>query len=150
MGIIVSALMQAARSQSITQRKPHGSIMHKYAFAIGHGIEIHLCDGWWVSILKWYLFLTLRTHASLSTARAHASDPESIKLYFDLLEETLVENELMSRPGQIYNMNETGLPLDPKPPKTVGTKKAIASTSGDKSQITAVGCVMQLARPYLL
>ena len=108
------------------------------------GIEIHLSDGWWVSFLKRYPFLTLRTPASLSTARARASDPESIKLYFDLLEETLVENELMSRPGQIYNMDETGLPLDPKPPKTVhvkGTKKAIASTSGDKSQITAVGCV---------
>ena len=41
-------------------------------------------------------------------------------------------------------MDETGLPLDPKPLETVqlkGTKNALSCTSGGKSQITAVGCV---------
>ena len=77
-------------------------------------------------------------------ARALASDPSVLQVYFDLLEETLAENELTERPGQIYNMDETGLPSDPKPLKTVqlkGTKNALACTSGGKSQITAVGCV---------
>lgn len=108
------------------------------------GIEVHVSDGWWVSFLKRHPSLTLRSPASVSTARALASDPSVLQVYFDLLEETLAENELTERPGQVYNMDETGLPLDPKPLKTVqlkGTKNALAYTSGGKSQITAVGCV---------
>lgn len=108
------------------------------------GIEIRVTDGWWASFLKRHPSLSLRTPASVSTVRAAASDPNALEVYFDLLEETLDENELHSSPGQIYNMDETGLPLDPKPPKTVhrkGTRNAVACTSGGKSQITAVGCV---------
>ena len=36
--------------------------------------------------------------------------------YYDLLEVTLKENNLEDCPGQIYNMDETGIPLDPRPP----------------------------------
>ena len=108
------------------------------------GIEVRISDGWWASFHKRHPSLSLRTPASVSTTRAAASDPSSLEVYFDLLEETLDENELQSSPGQIYNMDETGLPLDPKPPKTVhlkGAKNAVACTSGGKSQITSVGCV---------
>ena len=44
----------------------------------------------------------------------------------------------------MYNMDETGFPLDHKPLKTVqpkGTKNVLFCTSGGKAQITAVGCV---------
>ena len=80
----------------------------------------------------------------MSASRALASDPNVLEVSFDLLEETLTENELTNRPGQVYNMDETGFPLDPKPLKTVqpkGTKNALFCTSGGKAQITAVGCV---------
>ena len=108
------------------------------------GIQVHVSDGWWVSFLKRHPLLTLRNPSSVSTTRALASDPSVLEVYFDLLEEALQENDLMDKPGQIYNMDETGLPLDPKPPRTVhlkGSKRALACTSGGKSQITAVGCV---------
>ena len=108
------------------------------------GIEIRISDGWWVSFLKRHPFLTLRSASSVSTTRSLASDPSILECYFDLLEETLAENDLVGKPGQIYNMDESGFPLDPKPPKTIhqkGTRKALVCTSGGKAQITAVGCV---------
>ena len=66
-----------------------------------------------------------------------------ISRYFDLLEETLIENNLIEKPCNIFNMDETGMPLDPIAPKVVakrGTKHPVATTTGDKSRITVVSC----------
>ena len=44
----------------------------------------------------------------------------------------------------IYNMDETGLPLDPKPLKTVhvrGGKYPSSLSSGSKTQVPVVTCV---------
>ncbi len=54
------------------------------------------------------------------------------------------ENELIESPNQIYNVDETGMPLDHRPPKVVakkGQKKVRCRTSGNKSQITVIGCI---------
>jgi len=40
---------------------------------------------------------------------------------------------------QIYNMDETGIPLDPRPPN-IWTKKVNYRRSGKKEQITVIGC----------
>ena len=73
-----------------------------------------------------------------------ASNRAVLDHYFDLLEETLVENNLKDSPCQIYNMDESGMPLAPKPLKTIhekGTKNAFTMTSSAKTQITIVTCV---------
>ena len=44
---------------------------------------------------------------------------EVIDQYYDLLEEMLEENDLKDHPAQICNMDESGMPLDPCPPKVV-------------------------------
>ena len=51
-------------------------------------------------------------------------------------------NKLEGRPGQIFNMDESGMPLDPKAPRLIFQKgsSACALGSGDKSQITIVAC----------
>lgn len=75
--------------------------------------------------------------------RSIGTKPEIISKYFNLLEDTLIENELMDEPCRIFNMDETGMPLDPTPPKVVsirGTKHPISTTTGDKSQITVAAC----------
>jgi hypothetical protein len=66
-----------------------------------------------------------------------------ISRYFDLLERTLEENDLVSKPGQLYNMDESGMPLDPKSPRVIVERgsQAVAVGSGNKSQVTIVGCV---------
>ena len=53
-----------------------------------------------------------------------AVNVENITAYFDLLKE--VELELNDHPECIYNMDETGMQLEPHPPKVIakkGTKK---------------------------
>jgi len=48
------------------------------------------------------------------------------KPLLDLLEDTLKENGLMHSPSQIFNVDESGMPLDPKAPSILakrGTKK---------------------------
>ena len=79
----------------------------------------------------------------MSYSRSIGSRPEIINAYFDLLEETLVENDLLESPCQLFNMDETGMPLDPKAPKVVsrkGMKHPVSISSGNKAQITVVSC----------
>ena len=108
------------------------------------GLNITISSGWWDSFVRRHPNLTLRAPAPLSRARSNSSSYEVIEAYFDLLEETLYENQLSGKPGQLYNMDESGMPLDPKPPKIVhvkGVKNPLANCSGNKAQITVVGCV---------
>ena len=70
---------------------------------------------------------------------------ETIDHYYSLLHDTLSEHDLVNKPSQIYNVDETGVPLNPRPPKVITTKgrvtkKVCCHTSGRKGQVTRVGC----------
>lgn len=59
------------------------------------------------------------------------------------MEETLCEHDLTNKPSQIYNMDESGMPLDHCPPNVVarrGQKKIRYRVAGKKEQITILGC----------
>ena len=59
------------------------------------------------------------------------------------METTLRENNSLNSPAQIYNIDETGIPLDLKTPNVVaktGTKKVRYRSTGRKGQITLVAC----------
>ena len=102
-----------------------------------------LSPGWWQSFKKRHPTLTLRTAAPLSYARAVCSSPEILSQYYDLLEKTLVDNDLDGKPAQIFNMDETGFPLDPRPPLViapVGAKYVSQITTGNKAQVTVISC----------
>ena len=43
----------------------------------------------------------------------------TMKHYFGLLKKTLQENKLMNSTGQIYNVDQCGIPLDPKAPNVI-------------------------------
>lgn len=107
---------------------------------LGH----ELTSGWWQGFYRRHTILTLKTATSLSVARAAASSPESLATYYNMLEQTMTKYGLLSDPALIYNMDETGFPLDPKPPKGVfvrGETNPCTMTSGNKAQITVVACV---------
>ena len=74
---------------------------------------------WWQAFHKRNPTATLHATAPLSEARAHATDSELISRYYDPLEETLTQHDLQHKPCQIYDMDETGLPLNPKSVKCV-------------------------------
>lgn len=54
---------------------------------------------------------TLHTPAPLLKSRHDASDPETVDWYSALLEQTMVENNLLDKPGQALNVDESGIPL---------------------------------------
>ena len=65
------------------------------------------------------------------------------KDYFDLLEETLTKYELKDKPVQIYNCNESGMPLEFKLSKVIagkGVKKVRQCISGNITPITILAC----------
>ena len=50
---------------------------------------------------------------------------------------------MSDRSGQIFNLDKTGVPLNPKPPKIItekGEKHPICITGHDKGQITVLSC----------
>ena len=74
-----------------------------------------------------------------------AINSETIRRYLHvtLLNEVLTEHNLHSKPGQIYNVNESGIPFDPRAPNVVttrGMKKIHYRSSGKKGHVTIVGC----------
>ena len=63
--------------------------------------------------------ISLHHAEPLSYTRAVANNPTVIEKYFELLAETIDTNGLTRRPDQIFNCDETGMPLVLKPPKVV-------------------------------
>ena len=119
-----------------------------------------ISDGRWHQFMKLHHDLSLRSGDSTGyarmNARMNAMNEDNLKVYFDLLDTVLEENNLKAHPEQIYNMDESGLPLNPRPPKVValrGQKKVRYQCSGVKSQITVLGCCNgtgQVIPPFII
>ena len=108
------------------------------------GTPRELSGGWWNRFVCRHREIGLRTPATLSISRARASSRETIDNYFNVLEEILKEAGLTDSPSLIFNMDETGFPLDPRPIKTIhkrGERNPYSVSSGSKSQVTVVACV---------
>ena len=100
-------------------------------------------SGWWESFRKRHPDLVLRTAEPLSYVRAVCTSDDILDAYYDMLEATLTDNDLVGKPVQIFNMDEAGMPLDPNPTSVigpVGSKHVSCMRSGDKTSITVVAC----------
>jgi len=110
--------------------------------AESRGVDRQISNGWWEKFWMRNPSITfLRASVPLSKARAEATDSE---IYFDLLEKTMAEHDLLDKPCQVFNADESGFPLAPKPLKAVhcsGAHATNAVNSGDKTQITVLACV---------
>ena len=87
--------------------------------------------------------LSLRRGDNTEHVRVDAVNEDTITHYFDLLKQTLIDNSLINSPERIYNVDETGVPLDPRAPNFVtrkGTKKVRYRSTGKKGQTTVVAC----------
>ena len=63
--------------------------------------------------------------------------------YFNLLNDIFEEFDFKDHPERVCNMDEHGVPLDPKPPKVLaakGQKKVRYRCAGAKGQVTVLGC----------
>ena len=115
------------------------------AIASSKGTPVHVSNGWWESFKQRHPQLTLRRVEKLSYARFVASNPVILNHYFDLLEKTLQDNELVDSPSQVFNCDETGLPLLQCNPSSVigvkGQKHPQALTAETKEYVTVLGCI---------
>ena len=55
----------------------------------------------------------------------------------------------MDKPGQIYNVDESGMHLDHRSPCVIARRRQRYSTSGNKSQITIVACINAIGQTML-
>ena len=100
------------------------------------GRDTVLSTGWWESFKKRHPDLSLRTAEQLAQVRSRCCNKEALEDYFDLLDETLQDNELCDKPVQMFNCDEMGMSLDPKPLMVVvpkGIKHPRSITTGNKS-----------------
>lgn len=100
---------------------------------------------WLKSFLSRNPDLTIRKAEGVSVARALGMNKDSVKEYFDLLKKLMTENHLLEKPGHIFNMDETGLPLNNKPGEVIaekGSRNVSLITSGEKGEtISVLTCV---------
>ena len=107
------------------------------------GKQVTVTQGWWVSFRKRHPEIALRVSEPLANVCTLCTTSDVVEKYLDLLENTLKSNDLMEKPCQIFNCDESGLPLTPHPPKVVvpkGVKHPIAIGTGDRSQMTVLVC----------
>ena len=83
------------------------------------------------------------TAVPLSVARAMATDQNVLDCYFKMLTEALSDNGLLHRQAQIYNCNETGMPLWATSHKVVAKINfgPCSITSNDKTQVAVLAYV---------
>ena len=107
------------------------------------GIQKMVTRGWWQKFCEHHRELCHRTAVPLSVARAMATDQNVLDRYFDMLTDTLSDNGLLNKPTQIYNCDETGMPLGATSHKVVAkvNSKPCSIVSNDKMQVTVLSCV---------
>nr|CAI5838031.1 unnamed protein product [Callosobruchus analis] len=99
---------------------------------------------WLKSFLRRNPHLSVRKSEGVSLARVRGMNEKDISDYFKLLGNILEEHDLFSKPGHLYNMDETGLQLNNKTEYVIarkGSKNVAAVTSGEKGEtITVISC----------
>ena len=120
------------------------------------GENFTVSNGWWDRFLKRHPNLSLRSGDSTADVRMDALSKKNLESYFELLKSVYDKYDFYCHPEAIYNMDETGVPLEPHPPKFVarrGQKKVRYRTSGTKGQITVIGCgsaTGQVLPPFII
>ena len=103
----------------------------------------HITGRWFDGFCKCHPDLSLHKGDSMGAVRFRCTNSEAIQNYYKLLKTTLTEHNFSGEPWRIYNVDEAGMPLDPRKPRVVaklGTKKVRVMGSGNKHQITVVAC----------
>ncbi|XP_043470210.1 MFS-type transporter clz9-like [Leptopilina heterotoma] len=99
---------------------------------------------WLLSFLERNKQLSVRQAEGISRARPVGFNREEIGKFFDLLEHTLITNDVIGKPKRIFNMDESRVQMNNKPEKVVVTKGAKLVqqvTSSERGEtISVVAC----------
>jgi len=103
------------------------------------GLEtVTVSQGWWEKFRHRHPKLSLRSAESLAFHRAISVTTEVVDNCFDLLEETLHQNDLLSKPSLIFDCDESGMPLSHRPGHCItrkGQKHVTAVVSGNNPRL---------------
>ena len=92
--------------------------------------------------LELILILCLEQQSPYLMHELYVCTPGDIlDVYYDMLEATLTDNGIVGKPMQVFNMDETGMPLDPNLASViapVGSRHVSCMRSGDKTNTTVV------------
>ena len=106
---------------------------------------------WWGNFCARHPELTLRTADNLEPSRASALTKEVVDGYFETLKCTLEESDLVNEPRQLFNCDETFLPLNMSCEKVItrkNTKYVYTQSRGTSEHITLL-CGASAARVAL-
>ena len=101
--------------------------------------------GWYENFMSHQAILTLRTPQPLSNGRAVCANKDTVDDFFAKLRAILGRLNLIRKPSQIFNTNETGVTIVHKPSKVVaqmGRHNVPSLMSADKGKThTVLACV---------
>ena len=115
-----------------------------------------MSNNWLYGFLsRWEGRLASVNPRKLDSNRAKSSTPEIVDQYFKNLEEVLEKYDLKDKPHLIYNIDETGLQPEHRPPNVVANPnfKTQAVTSPRSTTTTLISCVNALGNtlpPYFV
>ena len=105
----------------------------------------HAGRGWYENFMSRQAILTLRTPQPLSYSRAVCANKDTVDDFFAKLGAIFGRLNLISKPSQIFNADETGVTIVHKPSKVVarmGRRNVPSLTSADKGKThTVLACV---------
>ena len=82
---------------------------------LGLDNPIVVSHGWWDRFRQRHPHLVLRAGEGIAFKRLAAINKDTINHYYNLLEETMKDNNLLNAPHLIFNADETGMPLCSRP-----------------------------------
>ena len=109
-------------------RKQIMSIAENIAKDKGILCNYRISQGWYEKFIGRQTYLSLCKGDPAANDRMDAVTLQAIKQYFDLLEKTLKDNNILNKLAQMYNVDETGMAYE-------------HCGSGNKAQTTVVACV---------
>lgn len=130
---------------------PNRKVVRSIAFKMAEKLKIdhtfnkdnEMASYEWVkSFLRRNKQLSIGKYEGISKNR-YCCMSKTVKDYSDLLEKTLVDNNLNTKPGHIFNMDESWLQLNYNPVDVIavpGYKCVSTVTSGRKGEISVVTC----------
>lgn len=96
--------------------------------------------------------LSIRKPEGLSRARINGMKKEKVTEFFKTLENVVEHNDLRGKPECVYNVDETGVPLNNRPPNIVakkGSKDVVSMTSVERGENVTVLACMNAAGQYI-
>ena len=136
-------LMKCSQMGYGKTRKDVLQIVEKISVLKGIEIEDQIADGWYHRFKNRVPSITIRRGDPYVSVRADCCNRQTYEKYFAMLKELLNNYDLVNKPGQVYNCDESGMPFDAHPQHVVTSKKmkkVRSRTSGNKSQTTVLAC----------